>query len=689
MPKIKHPNLNSRQVPEDSYYERRALFKSMNFDDRDLDRPLIAVANSWNEFIPGHVHLRSLAEAVKIGIWQAGGMPVEFNHIGACDGLADGNAGMHWILPSRDIIAASIEMMVESQRVDGIVALSTCDKIVPAQLMALARINLPALLVTGGYMLPGRFQGQRVEAQFINEQFPLWKSGRLSDRDFQEIEDGVCPSAGACCTMGTANTMCCLTEALGLSLPGNGTQCAVRASLYRLARAAGRRIVELVAQNIRPADILTRPAFENAMAVHAAIGGSTNAVIHLPAIAGELNLELPLELWNEVSQKVPHLANITAGALFTMEDLDRAGGIPAVMKELGHLLNLDQPTVTGKTLGQNIRHVRNQDPEVIRSLRNPVFAQGAIAVLKGNLAPGGAVVKQTAVVEEMLEHRGPARVFDGEDAAKEALLAGAIRPGDVVVIRYEGPRGGPGMREMYTFQTILCGLGLDRSVALVTDGRFSGWNCGPAIGHVSPEAAEGGLLALVRDGDPIYYSIPTRRLTLEVSKSDLKKRKLPPAGPPRPVLKGFLGKIYPYLVGPVERGAVLEVPVRGDPQPRLGKKNEPQPGFRRSALSNPALCPEAEGKGAGSHHGPDHGGDRGTGPHPAGRERGAVCPVIRPFRLLPGGLADIRTAFRRILGGRGPAGSRRAASRDTPASGTAGGRGFAVRDSPERPGCSV
>jgi dihydroxy-acid dehydratase len=560
MEQFKDRKWNSRQVPEDSYYERRALFKSMNFDDRDLDRPFIAVANSWNEFIPGHVHLRSLAEAVKIGIWQAGGMPVEFNHIGACDGLADGNAGMHWILPSRDIIAASIEMMVESQRVDGIVALSTCDKIVPAQLMALARVNLPALLVTGGYMLPGRFQRQRVEAQFINEQYPLWKSGRLSDRDFREIEDGVCPSAGACCTMGTANTMCCLTEALGLSLPGNGTQCAVRSSLYRLARAAGRRIVELVARNIRPADILTRPAFENAMAVHAAIGGSTNAVIHLPAIAGELNLELPLELWNEVSGKVPHLANITAGSSFTMEDLDQAGGIPAVMKELGGLLHLDQPTVSGKTLGQNIRPFRNRNPEVIRPLEKPVFPQGAIAVLKGNLAPGGAVVKQTAVVPEMLEHRGPARVFDSEDAAKEALLAGAIRPGAVVVIRYEGPKGGPGMREMYTFQTILCGLGLDRSVALVTDGRFSGWNRGPAIGHVSPEAAEGGLIALVRDGDPIHYSIPRKRITLEVPRKALQARKPLSIGPSRPAFKGFLGTLYTHLVGPVERGAVLEIP---------------------------------------------------------------------------------------------------------------------------------
>ena len=523
MARIDTKKLNSRQVPEDSHYERRALFKSMHFDDRDLDRPFIAVANSWNEFIPGHVHLRAVAEAVKVGIWQAGGMPIEFNHIGACDGLADGTVGMHWILPSRDIIAAAIEMMVESQRVDGIVAISTCDKIVPAQLMALARINLPSLLVTGGYMLPGRYRNQRVEAQFINEQYPLWKDQSISDRDFKEIENGVCPSAGACCTMGTANTMCCLTEALGMSLPTNGTQGAVRSSLLRLARAAGRRIMDLVAKDIRPDRLLTRQSFENAMAIHAAIGGSTNAVIHLPAIAGERGLELPLDLWNAVSEKVPHLANITAGSAFTMEDLDFAGGIPAVMKELGQLLHLDQLTVTGKTLKENIAPYHNKNPEVIRPLKDPVFNQGAIAVLKGNLAPKGAVVKQTAVVGEMLEHRGPAKVFDSEDQAKEALLSQAIRPGDVVVIRYEGPKGGPGMREMYTFQTILCGLGLDRSVALITDGRFSGWNRGPAIGHVSPEAAEGGLIALVQDGDRIRYSIPNREIVLEVSPEKIKK----------------------------------------------------------------------------------------------------------------------------------------------------------------------
>jgi len=383
--------LNSRQIPEDSHYERRALFKSMHFDDEYLDRPFIAIANSWNEFIPGHYHLRAVSEAVKVGVWQAGGMPVEFNHIGAYDGLADGTVGMHWILPSRDIMAAAIEMMVESQRLDGIVAISTCDKIVPAQLMALGRINLPSIMVTGGFMLPGRFENQTVEAQFINEQYPLWKKGKLSDESFKAIEDGVCPSCGACCTMCTANTMCCIVEALGMSLPTNGTQCAVHSSLLRVARDAGRQIMKLVAQDIRPSHIITLKALENAMAIHSAIGGSTNAVIHLPAIAGELGLELPLDNWNSISTRVPHLANITAGSNYTMQDLDFAGGIPAVMQELGDMIHRDVLTATVRTLGENISGYRNLNPNVIRPLNDPVHAQGAIAVLKGSLAPGGAV----------------------------------------------------------------------------------------------------------------------------------------------------------------------------------------------------------------------------------------------------------------------------------------------------------
>jgi dihydroxy-acid dehydratase len=551
--------LNSRQVPEDSYYERRALFKSMHFDDADLDRPFIAIANSWNEFIPGHYHLRALSEAVKMGVWQAGGMPIEFNHIGACDGLADGNIGMHWILASRDIMAAAIEMMVESQRVDGVIAISTCDKIVPAQLMALARIDLPSIMVTGGYMLPGHFENKTVEAQFINEQYPLWKEGAITDGAFKGIEDSVCPSCGACCTMGTANTMCCITEALGMSLPTNGTQCAVHSSLLRMAKAAGRQIMDLIAKDIRPRHILTSEAFKNAMSVHAAIGGSTNVVIHLPAIAGELGIEIPLDDWNLISERVPHLTNITAGSNYTMQDLDRAGGISVVMKELGDIIFPDVMTVTTQKLLDNIEEYKNLNSEVIRSVKKPVFTQGSIAILKGNLAAAGAVVKQTAVVESMREHCGPAKVFDSEDEAKDALLAHKIIPGDIVVIRHEGPKGGPGMREMYTFQTILCGMGLDDSVALVTDGRFSGWNRGPAIGHVSPEAAAGGIIAKVKNGDIISYSIPKKEIKLELSDKEISAREFPKPPLKQIPAKGFLGKIYPKLVGPVERGAVLEI----------------------------------------------------------------------------------------------------------------------------------
>jgi dihydroxy-acid dehydratase len=552
--------LNSRQVPEDSHYERRALFKSMHFDDLDLDRPFIAIANSWNEFVPGHFLLRKVGEAVKTGIWQAGGMPIEFNHIAACDGLADGTVGMHWILPSRDIIAAAIEMMVESQRVDGIVAISTCDKIVPAQLMALARINLPSMMVTGGYMLPGRFKNETVEAQYINEQYPLWKQGKISDDDFKTIEDSVCPSPGACCTMGTANTMCIMAEALGMSLPYNSTNCAVHSSLLRVARAAGRQIMDLVRNDIRPSDIMKEKSFENAMAVHSAVGGSTNVCIHLPAIAREVGIDLPLEKWNSVSSDVPHLADITAGSNFTMMDLDDAGGIPALMTELGEKLHTDVLTITGKTLDDNLKGKKVLNHKVIRPVTHPVFPKGAIAVLKGNLAPLGAVVKQTAVPENMLRHRGPAKVFDSEDEAKEALLQQAIVPGDVVVIRYEGPKGGPGMREMYTFQTILCGMGLDDSVALVTDGRFSGWNRGPAIGHVSPEAADGGLIGIVRNGDIVSYSIPDHSLDILLSEEKIQERlKQQIICEPKVKKRGFLNDVYVKLVDSVDKGATLKV----------------------------------------------------------------------------------------------------------------------------------
>lgn len=552
--------LNSRDVPEDCYYQRTALLKSMGFDDESIKRPFIAVANSWNELLPGHYYLRRLAEAVKEGIWQAGGLPLEFGHIAPCDGMADGTPGMHRILPSRDIIAAAIEMMVESSRVDGIVALSTCDKIVPAQLMALARINLPAIMVTGGFMLPGSFKGQdNVHVGDTIERYAEWKEGKLSDQEYTELLGCVCPTAGACCMMGTANTMCCLTEAMGMSLPGNATQAAVMSSLYRLGREAGRKLMELVEKNIRPRDIMTKEALENSLLVHSAIGGSTNAILHMPAIYNELEIDIPLAHWNEVSEKAPHLANITAGSKYTMKDFARAGGIQAVMKELSSVLDRGVLTCTGESLSENLKSAVNSDPDVIRPLSNPVYSKGAIAILRGNVSPNGAVIKQTAVPESMLRHRGPAKVFDGEEIAKEALLKHQIKEGDVVVIRYEGARGGPGMREMYNFQNIICGMGLDQSVALVTDGRFSGFTHGPAIGHVSPEAADGGPIAIIRDGDIIEYDIPAKKLNVDLSEQEIQNR-LKDWKRPEPRIKtGFVGRIYPKIVESADKGCILKV----------------------------------------------------------------------------------------------------------------------------------
>jgi dihydroxy-acid dehydratase len=552
--------LNSRDLNEDVYWQRVALMKSMDYDDEDVKRPLIAVANSWTELLPGHYYLDRLTKAVKAGIWQAGGMPMEFGHIAPCDGFADGNVGMHWILPARDIMAAELEMMIESSRVDGVVALSTCDKVVPAQLMGLARINLPSIIVTGGFMLPGRFKGRdNIHIGETTEMYPVWKGGKLSDAEYMELIDCVCPTAGACCMMGTANTMCCLTEAMGMSLPGNAGYSSVDAALYRLGKQAGRQVMELVKKDIRPKDIMTRATIENAMLVHSAIGGSTNAILHLPAICYELGIEIPLGHWNEVSKKAPHLANITAGSKYTMRDFGFAGGIQAVMKELSSVLDLKALTCTGKTVGENLGSAVNKDPEVIRPLSKPVYAEGATAILNGNISPPGAVVKQTAVPKPMLKHRGPAKVYDSEDIAKDALLADEIKEGDVVVIRYEGARGGPGMREMYTFQNILCGKGLDQSVALVTDGRFSGFTHGPAIGHVSPEAANGGPIAAIRDGDMIKYDLPGKTLQVELSDKEIQER-LKSWKPPKAKIKsGFLGRIYPHIVESADKGCILKV----------------------------------------------------------------------------------------------------------------------------------
>lgn len=551
--------LNSRKVNKDIYHQRRALFKSMNFDDEDLDRPIVAIANSWNELLPGHYYLRQVAEAVKAAIWQAGGMPVEFNHFAPCDGLADGNPGMYWILPSRDVMAAAIEMMVESSRVDGIVALSTCDKVPPAQLMALARINLPSIIVTGGYMKPGRFKDKNITIEYMIERFPDWNEGKLPHDEFLEIEDCVCPTAGACSMMGTANTFCCITEALGMSITGNGATAAYEAKLHRIAKTAGRKIMELIAKDIKPRDIMSKEAVENALMVHSAIGGSTNAVLHMPAIINELGLDVSLDHWNEISEKAPHLASLTAGSDHNMLDFDLAGGIPALMNEMKSILHLDVMTCTGKTLGENIRGAKTKNHDVIRPMSNPFYEKGAIAILKGNLAPDGAVIKQTAVDKSMLSHTGPAIVFENEEDAKEALLNHKIKPGNVVVIRYEGPKGGPGMREMYSFQTLVFGMGLDKSIALVTDGRFSGFTRGPAIGHVSPEAADGGVIAIIEDGDIIEYDIAAKTLNVKLAEDEIKARLSKWQKPELKIKTGFLGKIYTKAAQSADKGAILDL----------------------------------------------------------------------------------------------------------------------------------
>ena len=557
--KIDVMKLNSRAVPESICYHRASLMKSMDYDDKDLERPFIAICNSWNEMMPGHYHLDRLAKAVRAGIWQAGGTPFEFIHAAPCDGFADGNIGMHWILPARDAMANSIECHMEASRMDGIVCISTCDKVIPAQLMALARMNIPGIMATGGTMLPGYWKGKDVHIGHIVENFPDWKEGRISDQDFKKLVDVACPTCGACAMMGTANTFCCLAEALGMSLPGNSGYYATESALFGMGKEVGRKIMKLVEKDIRPRDIMSREAVENALLVHSAIGGSSNALLHMPAIAYEMGMEIPLSHWNEISDKAPHLANFTMGSKYTMADYGPSGATQAVMKELGSVLSLDVMTCTGKTLRENLKSAVNHNPELIRPMSNPVYEKGAIAILVGNISPNGAMVKQTAVPEDMKRHRGPAQVFECEDDARQALLDHKIKPGSVVVIRNEGARGGPGMREMVMFQIMLCGYELDSSVALVTDGRFSGFTRGPAIGHVSPEAADGGPIAVIRDGDMIEYDIPNKKLNVDLSDKEIQERLKDWKQPEPKISTGYLGRIYTKIVESADKGCILKV----------------------------------------------------------------------------------------------------------------------------------
>jgi dihydroxy-acid dehydratase len=535
----------------------RSLFKALGLTDEEIERPMIGIANSANEVIPGHLHLHQLSDAVKAGIRMAGGTPLEFFTIGICDGIIMGHEGMKYSLSSRELIADSIESMAMAYPFDGLVLIPNCDKIVPGMLMAAARLNIPTILVSGGPMLAGEFQGREIDLITVFESVGKVMVGEMTEKDLKEVEGCACPGVGSCAGMFTANSMNCLAEVLGLALPYNGTIPAVFAERIRLAKKTGMQVMELVKKNIKPSQILTKKSFENAVTVDMAFGGSTNTSLHLPAIAREAGIKLSLQTFNKISGKTPHLCNMSPGGPHHIQALHQAGGIPALMKELsrGGLIHQDLLTVTGKSIEENLKGKKTINPEVIRPLEKPYHATGGLAVLFGNLAPEGAVIKQSAVDEVMLKHRGPARVFDSEEEVIKIILDRKIKKGEVIVIRYEGPKGGPGMREMLAPTSAIVGVGRDRDVALLTDGRFSGGSRGAAIGHISPEAAEGGPIAVVKNGDQIEIDIPGRKLNLLISKEELKRR-LSKWKPPKKKLRGYL-KRYARLVTSANTGATL------------------------------------------------------------------------------------------------------------------------------------
>jgi dihydroxy-acid dehydratase len=537
----------------------RSLFKAMGYTDEEIARPLIGVVNSYNEIIPGHIHLRTITEHVKAGIRMAGGTPVEFPAIGVCDGIAMGHVGMKYSLASRELIADSVEVMTMGHPFDALVLIPNCDKIIPGMLMAALRLNIPSIFISGGPMLAGKLRGKPVDLITVFEGVGAVKSGKMTARQLKDLEDCACPGCGSCSGMYTANTMNCMTEALGLGLPGNGTVLAVDSARMRLAKEAGMKIMELLKKNIRPRDIATLAAFKNAIAVDMALGGSTNTVLHLPAIAHEAGIRLDLELFNQVGAKTPNLCKLSPAGAHHIEDLDAAGGVQAVMKEISKLGVIDQKalTVSGTTVAKNLKESRVYDYSVIRPVKDPYSPDGGLAILKGNLAPEGGVVKRSGVAPSMMVNEGRARVFDSEDDAIAAIMGGKIKPGDVIVIRYEGPKGGPGMREMLAPTSALAGMGLAESVALLTDGRFSGGSRGAAIGHISPEAAEGGPIALVKEGDRIAIDIPKRKIALLVSVEELKRRKKAWKPPKPKIQSGYLSR-YASLVTSGSTGAILK-----------------------------------------------------------------------------------------------------------------------------------
>jgi dihydroxy-acid dehydratase len=537
----------------------RSLFKAMGLTEEEIRRPMVGIANSANELIPGHIHLDRIVEAVKAGIRIAGGTPLEFSTIGVCDGIAMNHEGMKYSLNSRELIADTIEVMATAHPFDALVLVPNCDKIVPGMLMAAMRLDIPAIVISGGPMMAGKFGEKEVDLISVFEAVGRVARGEWTNDQLNELEDCACPGCGSCAGMFTANSMNCLSEAIGMALPGNGTIPAVHAARIRLAKMAGMKIMELFKKDVKPRDIATLAAFKNAMAVDMALGCSTNTVLHLPAIAHEAKINLNLNLFNKISDQTPHLCFLSPAGPHHVQDLDAAGGVPAVISELTQWGAIDQKvkTATGKTLRENLKGVKVKDYKVIRPIDNPYHKEGGIAILRGNLAPGGAVVKQSAVAPEMMVNEGKAIVFESEEEAMAAILSGKVKAGHIVVVRYEGPKGGPGMREMLSPTSAIVGMGLDKDVALITDGRFSGGSRGAAIGHVSPEAAEGGPIALVRNGDRIRIDIPKKKLTLLVNEEELKRRKKS-WKPRKPKITSGYAARYAQLVTSAGTGAVFK-----------------------------------------------------------------------------------------------------------------------------------
>ncbi len=546
---------NIKLTPQNAPH--RALYHALGLTEEEISRPLVGIVSSYNEIVPGHMNIDKIVDAVKLGVAMAGGTPIVFPAIAVCDGIAMGHVGMKYSLVTRDLIADSTEAMALAHGFDALVMVPNCDKNVPGLLMAAARLNLPTVFVSGGPMLAGHVDGCKTSFSSISEAVGEFNAGKITEEKLREYELKTCPSCGSCSGMYTANSMNCLTEVLGMGLRGNGTIPAVYSARIELAKHAGMAVMDMVKRDIRPRDIMTEAAFKNALTVDMALGCSTNSMLHLPAIAHECGIEIDLDIANSISEKTPNLCHLAPAGRTYVEDLDEAGGVYAIMHELNKkgLLNTDCMTVTGKTVGENIANTPNLDPEVIRPIENPYSETGGIAVLKGNLAPEGSVVKRSAVLPEMLVHEGPARVFECEEDAQAAINAGKINPGDVVVIRYEGPKGGPGMREMLNPTSAIMGMGLGSSVALITDGRFSGATRGACIGHVSPEAASGGPIGIVREGDIIFIDIPGNKLELKISAQEYEER-MKAFVPKTKPLSGYLRR-YAALVSSGAKGAVL------------------------------------------------------------------------------------------------------------------------------------